>query len=241
MVEGKIWGASVGCLVDTGATINILSLTWWSKHGRGGHLIPSTEQVYAVDGRPMKLHGRLVVEITLGTEQWPVAFEVADVSAEAILGSTFLRESRFLVDLAAEQLLGARTENSGVEDQVCRVVSRRTAVVAPGEEAIIEGYVIGPWTGEQGLVEGLRDVEDKRGILIGRGLVDPREESTPIRVFNPGTTAVVVYRDMELATVEPVCSPPEEEEGEIQHCRVVEKEGAPWQEEHGDRSDEVMH
>lgn len=57
-------------------------------------------------------------------------------------------------------------------------------------------------------------MEEKRGLLVGRGLVDPRQQSTPVRIFNPGQTPVVVYRDMELGTVEPVVLPPTEFRGE---------------------------
>ena len=98
LVEGQVWGWPVGCLVDTGATVNILSLSWWTTHGEKGELQGSAEKVYSVDGRPMQLHGRVRTGITLGRETWPITFEIADVGSEAILGSTFLRDSRFMVD-----------------------------------------------------------------------------------------------------------------------------------------------
>ena len=78
-------------------------------------------------------------------------------------------------------------------------------------------------------MEGLREVENKNGILVGRALVDPGEDLLPVRVFNPGQEPVVVYRDMALATVEPIShlADPVEQEG-AQHCRMV---GAATEEE----------
>ena len=105
LVEGKMWGASVGCLVDTGATINILSLAWFRRHGKAEAIHPTTETVFSVEGRPMQLHGKVRAAISLGGREWPVEFEVADVATEAILGSSFLRDGRFLVDMAGERLL----------------------------------------------------------------------------------------------------------------------------------------
>ena len=138
-----------------------------------------------------------------------MTFEVADVAAEAILGTAFLKTNQFLVDIAGVRLLWDRGGDGGRAVRVCRVVCSKMAVIAPGEESMVEGYVVGDWEGEEGgLVEGLREIEDRRGWLVGRALVDPRTESTPVSVFNPGQEAVVVYRDMTLATVEPVTTPP---------------------------------
>ena len=227
LVQGRIWGVAVECLVDTGATINILSLAWWNKHGLQDALLPAAGRVFSADGRPMQLMGRVKTEIVIGGQSWPATFEVADVSTEAIVGSLFLRENRFLVDMAGERLIWGEGDVGGGDLGVCRVMASRTAVIAPGSEAVIDGYVVGDWLGsEEGLVEGLRDVEDERGILVGRGLISVTgEDITPVRVFNPGREAVVIYRDMTLATLEPVVAPPDEwcdgPGGVDGFCRVI--------------------
>ena len=223
LIEGRLWGQTVGCLVDTGATVNILSWGWWKNHGERGDLQPATESVYSVEGRPMKLYGRIRTAIVLGKREWPVTFEVADVASEAILGAAFLRESCFMVDLAGERLLWRPAVELQGDLRACRVVSRRYAVIAPGEETLVDGYLVGDWgEGEQGLVEGLREVEKKRGILVGRALINPRERDTPVRIFNPGQEAAILYPDMELASVEPVGEVPvAAEDDDIQHCRMV--------------------
>ena len=46
LIEGKVWGRSVGCLVDTGATVNILSLAWWRAHGEQGEMLAAAGSVY---------------------------------------------------------------------------------------------------------------------------------------------------------------------------------------------------
>ena len=57
LVQGRIWDIVVECLVDTGATINILSLAWWNKHGLQDALLPAAGRVFSADGRPMQLWG----------------------------------------------------------------------------------------------------------------------------------------------------------------------------------------
>ena len=230
LVEGRVGDDTVGCLVDTGATVNILASSWWKRHGCREDLLQSDKEVYSVDGRPMQLQGRLCTVIELGGRSWPVEFEVADIATEAILGSTFLKEHRFLVDVAGACLWWDPEEDGVPPPDTCRLVSCCTAVIWPGEESILDGYLVGEWPGAgEGLVEGLRKMEEKRGVLVGRGLVDPREEVSPIRVFNLGQEAVVIYQDMALATIEPVVSPEEEaergggtpEEEGSDHCRMV--------------------
>ena len=227
LIEGRIWSSKVGCLVDTGATVNILSLAWWRTHGQEDQLRPATTQIFSVDGRPMELYGQVDVLLEVGDRECRATFEVANIAAEAILGASFLKENRLLVDVAGERLLWESIPvDRGIHTptgEACRVVASQTAVIAAGEEVLLDGCLVGQWQGEAGgLVEGLRDVEERRGILVGRALVDPREEFMPVRVFNPGQDPVIVYRDMTLGTVEPVKMPEEQEvTDQPQHCRVV--------------------
>ena len=207
-----MWGLSLECLVDTGATVNILSLTWWRAHGERD-LIPTREIVYSVEGRPLHLHGRVWGEVTLGGRGWDVEFQVTDTTTDAILGSQFLRDSHFMVDLAGERIL--RPTGCEEDERVlrCRVITRETTVINGGEEALVDSYLVGDWGEEtDGLLEGLRDVEEKRGILVGRSLVDTRSPGTLVRVFNPGHGPVTIYGSMALATVEPVASVVEDDD-----------------------------
>ena len=99
--------------MDTGATINILSWNWWRSHGREDQIRPAKTQIFSVDGRPMELVGCVSVVIEVGGRECPATFEVANVAAEAILGSVFLWENRLLVDMAGERLLWELPSSAG--------------------------------------------------------------------------------------------------------------------------------
>ena len=135
-MQGRMQDSMLECLVDTGATVNILSVAWWDAHGEEKDLLPAGRQVISADGRPLKLYGPVRGGITLDGREWPVVFELSDISSEAILGSVFLRENQFLVDMARERLMWepGTLEEAGS----CRVMSCRTAVIAPGEEALLD-------------------------------------------------------------------------------------------------------
>ena len=225
LVEGKLEGSLVVCLMDTGASVNLLSLSWWRTHGEPGRLEDTKEMVYSVEGRPMRLHGRVRGTVTMGGRAWPVVFELTDIPTDAILGTCFLLETRYTVDLARERLVLEDPPEEEERVHVCRVVSCGTAVIGAGEEKVVDGYLVGDWYGEEeGLVEGLREVEDSRGLLVGRGLIDVGASTTPVRIFNPGQDPVIVYRDMTLASLEPVIgSEPPDPPGDGARCRVVGK------------------
>ena len=134
-MEGTAHDQPIQLLVDTGASVNLLSST--------------REVIYSVNGRPMQLWGETTIQLRIGTRVEVARMVVADIGNEAILGSDFLRQHRLMVDMANEQVIW------GDRAGVCRVASARAAVVAAGQEAMIEGKVVGAWTeGKVGLVEG---------------------------------------------------------------------------------------
>ena len=184
LVEGSLGDESAGCLVDTGATVNMLSLSWWRTHGEPGTLRQATEQVYSVEGRPLQLFGTIEAKVLIGKERWEVPFQLSEIPTDAILGSRFLRESGFKVDLAGERLLRETfPEEDGLQLNYCRVISSYTTVIQAGEEAIVAGYMVGDWDGgEDGLIEGVREVEQTRGLLVGRALVDTTKEDTLVHL-----------------------------------------------------------
>ena len=91
------------------------------------------------------------------------------------------------------------------QPELCRVVNCRSAVIAAGEEAILDGRLTNGWPeGKDGLIEGLREVEGERGFLVGRGLVGPQDGWVPVRILNSGATPIIIYKDMGIATLEGV-------------------------------------
>ena len=136
-MSGELEGVSVQLLVDTGATVNLISWRWWSAHGQPGRLQTPRAEMYAVDGRPMDLKGEGTLRLKLGERTILTMFVVTEMGNEAILGAQFLRESGVIIDVLGERLLWP--EETDVAAGECRVVSARPLVVAGGAEALVEG------------------------------------------------------------------------------------------------------
>ena len=212
-VEGALWGQSIGLLVDTGATVSLLSEAWWKAAGQPGQLESVNETLHTADGTPLPIKGKVSAVLQCGDHEVETSFLVADVASTGILGADFLRRTKAVIDLAGEQLVWAAEEGTRVA-----VVSRHTAVLEPGCETVVEGKICGDWVaGEPGVVEGITDVERIRGFRVGRSLVKPDSKEVPLLVCNPGSASVTLYRGMNVATLEAV-------EPASHACRIVSRE-----------------
>ena len=224
-MEGTLCGKAVEFLVDTGATVNVLSVAWWEMQGRPGGLQSANQKVYVADGRLLDNRGMVAGPLRFGGITWDAKFLISDIATEAIVGSDFLRENQIMVDLAGTRVIWGKERTAELSATTigggrCRVINCRSAVLGAGEEAILDGYLVGPWTqGEEGLVEGLRDAERGHGFVVGRSVVNTDGDCIPIRVLNPGAGPVVVYKDTTLATLEQLEEQPTEEEKGF--CRTI--------------------
>ena len=186
-MEGSLDGQAVQLLVDTGASVNLISLRWWRTKGGGQPLRDSAVEIYSVDGRPMDLRGEVSGNLRLGQKEVPASFIVAEMGNEAILGAPFLRDHGMMVDVANERVLWTTSPPAAETGAACRVVSARSAVVGGGQETFVEGVIMGSWPrGKEGLIEPLVEGKGSPGFLVGRGLVTPDDDRALVRVLNPG-------------------------------------------------------
>ena len=200
-VQGRLWGRPVSLLVDTGATVNLLSSAWWAEEGRPGEIREAKETLHTADGTPLQLEGKVSTELECEGLKIMTEFLIADIASPGMLGADFLRKTGAVIDLTGERLVSGTQEATR-----CRVVSRRTAVLEPCTETVLEGQLVGNWLrSSAGVVEGLAGVERDRGFRVGRSLVHPDgNDGVPLLVCNPGPEAVTLYKGMGLATLEPV-------------------------------------
>ena len=244
-VKGELWGKEIHLLVDTGATVNLLSSAWWQAEGKPGEIEEAADTLHTADGKPLAVVGRIQADLKCGDRVMAAVFLVADIASPGILGAEFLRSRRALVDLAGGKIVWPEEEAPK-----SRVISKLTTVVKGGCEAVVEGELVGQWReGLSGMVEGIAEVERDRGFRVGRSLVSPESRAIPLLVCNPGARAVTLYQGMHVATVEEVgpaegwcrtvaagAEAPVEEEAEVEAVVATLLAGAetedldPWRE-----------
>ena len=222
-VEGMVNGAKTSFLVDTGAAVSLLRKDAWARsnadRAHTGTLEPwSKPRLVGVDGSPLPVLGCTQVEIDLAGEKLPT--EVVVVSAlttEAILGLDFLHKYRAKVDLGEKQLfLGDRgctiplletnRQNTNAEHRV-RVRALETIKLPPSSEMEVMAYLEEPPGEGTWLVEGTP--EERAPALVARALVNANTTRVPVRLLNPRTEPVHVYKGVEIAVLEQVDVPSE--------------------------------
>ena len=97
IVTGQIDGLSVKFLVDTGASMTLMSqkVVNFEDH----QIDPVSFDIYQANGDPLPVVGQIVSEITLGPLRVCHNIVVADIHDDAILGIDFLMQHDCKLDL----------------------------------------------------------------------------------------------------------------------------------------------
>ena len=218
-------GRGVNCLVDTGATTSLVSTKWWAQHGQRDRLHEAPQRVTTADGAELVVLGQCTDSLSVEDKNYCAKFIIADIEEEAILGMDFLVEHQVLIDAATQRLRFEAPESQ-------RILLARSLVLAPGAEEEVDGLIDPAGAPETGLVEGIREVEDKSGVRICRALVTPEEGVVPVRVFNPGLEPLTLRDGMTLARLETLAQGDEpapadaESVAPAERCRRVVSEAA---------------
>ena len=190
MVQGR----NAVAVVDSGAEITVLSSHFYAS-------IPPVERpslqmttlllVVADQGRELKSEGASVVRIKLHnlTFDWPM--HVAPITDDLLLGSDVLDAQDIVVSshrglLIQDTWISCETIRRPIHIQHCHVRTPGPLVVQPQHELVISV----PWEvqrKESKLVVLEPLVEDSRGLLIARSLVDPQGGCIPVRMANLST------------------------------------------------------
>ena len=116
IVTGQIDGLPVKFLVDTGASITLVSqkVVNFEDH----QIDPVSFDIYQANGDPLPVVGQIVCEITLGPLRVSHNIVVADIHDDAILGIDFLIQHDCKLDLPSQQLsIQGTTVNMWKEDE----------------------------------------------------------------------------------------------------------------------------
>lgn len=124
-VEG---GSSLRYLLDSGASDNVLSLATFSSLPRRVRKRFYTEEITAklANGNDLLIHGTITLRCRIRTLAVAIAFRVADIEEEAILGMSFFIENRCNLLLDRGQLK--------IGDKIIRCVNKHGEVLPAGIE-----------------------------------------------------------------------------------------------------------
>jgi len=211
-VAGTIHGTGVDLLIDTGATVTILSRDVYRriKPEKRPDLIPVRGKVSLADGRPMSVDGKGLFEISLHGVRRRHKMLVADISAGGILGLDFLKFNSCRLDVNKSRLsIGKENLPCTFKGQVgcARIIVAETVNVPAMHEMIVPGKLdklSSSAVPEIGVIEQYQKFGERHDILVSRTLVRPGKGNLPVRILNATADNQTLYTGTNIAVLEEV-------------------------------------
>ena len=206
----KINNISAECLIDTGATLTIMSQRMWEtiKPSTSMALESFDSSVFTASGEPVEIEGKTCVFIEINGILCPCNIVVAKIDVDLIVGLDFLAKHDCQINVAKSSMIiqGKHCKLTRIKSAGCYrvVVSSKTQVPAMSE-MIIEGKSIDQDHRKTRLclLEPTALNQESSSLLVARSLTYDQDK-TPIRVMNLSNESKTLYPATKIATLSPV-------------------------------------
>ena len=167
------------------------------------------------NGQPLDVIGNIVANVTAGALDMQHKLYIArDINSDGILGLDLLSSLGASVNLQDGTLecregvkisLSKRRRNI----EVARVVLQEDTTVPPNHEVVFPATIDLKYNpGEyEGFVEPDNTFLQKTGLLVGRVLANASKLQTPVRLLNPSTSEINLYKGMHIGSFIPTQDP----------------------------------
>ena len=172
-ISGLVNHQIVPIMLDTGATVSVVSEELWRKCGGYSSLLPVAATLTAANGNQIEVQGQ--AEVRLRIPEFDILWTVIvarGLSHNCLLGTDFLHQYRCKICYDTGTFMAGSTEvpirYQKVKLVVCRVVLQSDTEIEPGTERIIGGRLESGFernSGSPGVIEGMRMVRKRQGDL----------------------------------------------------------------------------
>lgn len=208
-----IGGTEIKMLVDTGATVTLLSERAYNKvqQSNGTSAIDKVKQeIMTAEGRSLKVLGKIVANIQLGDREYLSQIVISDITVDGIIGLDFMTEHKCSLDIPNKVLsIGGEKHSLLLEGTLgCyRVVASESFVVPARSEIITTCDVCVPdgvnFRSGLGIVEPRDCLITTNRSLVGRTLVN-NETRVPVRFMNLSQDPQTIYKGTNIGQLCPV-------------------------------------
>ena len=206
-VDAKINNVEASCLIDTGATLSVISSEFLKKHQCSLVLETFQKEIITASGSPLEIMGRTKISIEINGKVSSANVIVAKIEGDAILGIDFMKTQNIIVDVGNNQIFidGKSVQLNCTGPIGCyRVVVADRVEIPARTEMVIQGKVVDPI-----ISKGLYVTEPNEKFLlsnkgiVARALVSANER-IPLRIMNPLTETQILYPGTNISTLSPV-------------------------------------
>ncbi|MCG8047963.1 MAG: RNase H-like domain-containing protein, partial [Candidatus Thiodiazotropha endolucinida] len=207
-VTAKIDRINADCLVDTGATLTIVSSKVWEVINDKKALTQFDTPLVSATGDTMKVKGRTELSMTFGDSQYTVPVIIADMDIDVVLGIDFMQEQDVSVNVAHRKMIIGKQEfplQCSGKIGCYRVVLTDKVEIPAGSEIITQGKVNEASISRIGL--GLVEPSET-SIIDGKGFVAralvKADGIIPLRIANFSVDTQTLYPGTDIARISKV-------------------------------------
>ena len=206
-VKASINGAAANLLIDTGATVTLVSSKLFKTMSHAS-LSPSQRDILTANGETLHVFGKTMLDIQIDGFKCNNIAVVADINVDGIVGLDFLRSQNANISMSDGIITMQGHEiRFQIQGQIgCyRVSVSETVTLPPRSEVIVSGKIRESQHSsfEVGIVEPADDFRKVDKALVGRTLVNNNGE-IPLRLMNVSQQPQTLYEGTIIAKVTPV-------------------------------------
>ncbi|VDI32101.1 Hypothetical predicted protein [Mytilus galloprovincialis] len=170
-LKAKVNGIITDLLIDTGATVTVISTKMFKKMSNMPYLIPTERDILTASGHSLHVSGKTELEIETDTFKCISAAIVADINVDCILGLDFLRTHEANINIYKGTLtIKGHEVRFYVQGHIgCdRVAVSETINIHPRSEIFVNGAISDevPDSFKVGLVEPIDDYKRTNKAIV---------------------------------------------------------------------------
>ncbi|VDI75288.1 Hypothetical predicted protein [Mytilus galloprovincialis] len=175
-LKAKVNGIITDLLIDTGATVTVISTKMFKKMSNMPYLTPTERDILTASGHSLHVSGKTELEIETDTFKCISAAIVADINVDCILGLDFLRTHEANINIYKGTLtIKGHEVRFYVQGHIgCdRVAVSETINTHPRREIVVNGVIFNevPDSFKTELVQPRDDYKRTDQAIVGRALV----------------------------------------------------------------------
>ncbi|CAC5368128.1 Retrovirus-related Pol polyprotein from transposon 412 [Mytilus coruscus] len=205
-LKAKVNGIITDLLIDTGATVTVISAKMFQKMSNMPNLIPTERDIITANGDSLHVSGKTELEIETDKFKCTNTAIDADINVNCILGLDFLRTQEANINISKGTLtIKGHQVRFYVQGHIgcSRVAISETVNIPPRSEIVVNGAITDevPDSFEVGLVEPTDDYKRTDKAIVGRAL-DAKSKNIPLRLMNLSSQIQTLYGGTIIAKVE---------------------------------------
>ncbi|CAG2239410.1 unnamed protein product [Mytilus edulis] len=175
-LKAKVNGIITDLLIDTGATVTVISTKMFKKMSNMPYLTPTERDILTASGHSLHVSGKTELEIETDTFKCISAAIVADINVDCILGLDFLRTHEANINIYKGTLtIKGHEVRFYVQGHIgCdRVAVSETINTHPRREIVLNGVIFNevPDSFKTELIQPRDDYKRTDQAIVGRALV----------------------------------------------------------------------